>query len=100
MLWISLRRIARRDNSIATLLRRSSAVFDHSSEGSSMFCHVGIPRSTIYALDKPAKNMMIAVRRIQIAICPFEMGNEEAESPKSPSPPCSGGITGGGELIL
>src|SRR3989442_286415 len=40
--------------------------------------------------------MMIPVRRIARPTCPFEIGNEEPDSPKSPSPPPSAGITGGG----
>jgi len=44
--------------------------------------------------------MMTAVSRIQIPTCPFEIGNEELESPESPSPPRSEGLMGGGGLTL
>ena len=52
-----------RDNSIATLLNSKIAVFGQSSDGSSIFCQDGIPRKTMYALERPANSMMIAVRQ-------------------------------------
>src|SRR5437868_9730088 len=88
MLGMSPRRTARRDISIATLLNSRIAVFGHSQEGNSMFCQVGTPRNTMYALVSPANNIMIAVSNIHTPIWPFEIGNEEAGSPlNSPPPP-------------
>src|SRR5262249_4218226 len=81
----------------ATLLKSSTAVFGHSIHGSSMFCQVGTPRSTIYALESPAKSITIAVSKIQTPIWPFEIGKDEPESAESspPRPPGGSGGCGG-----
>src|SRR5262249_9697270 len=99
MLWRSLRRTARRDMSIATLLSSRIAVLGQSSHGSSMFCHAGTPRSTIYALDRPANNMITAVNRTHKPSCALGIGNEDdSGSDESPPPRPPGGFTGGGGI--
>src|SRR5262245_5999474 len=81
------------------LLNNSAAVFGQSKRGSSMVCQAGTPRSTMYALDSPANNIMIAVRRIQTPICPLETGNDDPKSDESPPPCPPGGCGGAGGII-
>src|SRR6185295_10362616 len=59
-----------------------------------MFSHDGTPRSTIYALDNPAKSIAIPVSRNQVAISFEEMGNEESGPPRPP--PSEDRFGGGG----
>src|SRR5882757_9728103 len=80
---------------MATLLNSRTIVFGQSSEGNSMFCHSGTARKTMYALDRPANSMMIAVSRIQTPTWPFEIGNDGPNAPEPPSPGLPGWAGGG-----
>src|SRR6185295_3105565 len=85
---------ARRANSKVTLLATRMRVFPQTSDGRWMFSHDGTPRSTIYALDNPAKSIAIPVSRNQVAISFEEMGNEESGPPRPP--PSEDRFGGGG----